>query len=74
MSFKGFTLSYIKSMRLYYAFITGIAGWIGVSFHNFCMPDYLDYSIKKGKSTIRIHTAKTVRNPSAARKDDRLSE
>jgi geranylgeranylglycerol-phosphate geranylgeranyltransferase len=34
-----FLLAYVKSMRLYYAFITGIAGWIGVSFYRFCMPD-----------------------------------
>jgi geranylgeranylglycerol-phosphate geranylgeranyltransferase len=38
-----FVLAYIKSMRLYYAFITGIAGWIGVSFYNFCMPDRFSY-------------------------------
>ncbi len=31
----GFTKAYIKSMRLYYAFVTGIAGWVGVSFYNF---------------------------------------
>lgn len=29
---KKFLFAYLKSMRLYYAFITGIAGWIGVSF------------------------------------------
>lgn len=28
-----FAKAYIKSMRLYYAFITGIAGWIGVAFY-----------------------------------------
>lgn len=28
-----FIKSYIKSMRLYYAFLTGIPGWIGVSFY-----------------------------------------
>jgi geranylgeranylglycerol-phosphate geranylgeranyltransferase len=39
-----FVQAYIKSMRLYYAFITGIAGWIGVSFYNFCMPDRFDYT------------------------------
>ena len=43
MIIKRFILAYIKSMRLYYAFITGIAGWIGVSFYNFCMPEYIDY-------------------------------
>ena len=32
---KNFIKSYIKSMRLYYAFITGIAGWIGMSFYEY---------------------------------------
>lgn len=36
---KRFAVAYIKSMRPYYAFITGIAGWIGVSFYSYCMPD-----------------------------------
>jgi len=39
-----FITAYIKSMRLYYAFITGIAGWIGVSFYNFCMPEQFSWS------------------------------
>jgi len=30
-------------MRLYYAFVTGIAGWIGVSFYQFCRPDLFDH-------------------------------
>ena len=30
---KKFFFAYIKTMRLYYAFITGIAGWLGVSFY-----------------------------------------
>jgi geranylgeranylglycerol-phosphate geranylgeranyltransferase len=34
-----FLRAYIKSMRLYYAFITGIAGWVGVSFYQFCFPE-----------------------------------
>ena len=34
-----FVVAYIKSMRLYYAFVTGIAGWLGVSFYRFCAPD-----------------------------------
>jgi geranylgeranylglycerol-phosphate geranylgeranyltransferase len=38
-----FIYAYVKSMRLYYAFITGIAGWIGVSFYKFCMPDEFNY-------------------------------
>ncbi|MFC1586905.1 UbiA family prenyltransferase [Planctomycetota bacterium] len=43
-----FVKAYIKSMRLYYAFITGIAGWIGVSFYHFCMPQNMDH----GRSAI----------------------
>lgn len=38
-----FARAYIKSMRLYYAFITGIAGWIGVSFYHFCRPEDVDH-------------------------------
>lgn len=30
-----FLWAYLKSMRLYYAFVTGIAGWIGVAFYDF---------------------------------------
>ncbi|EHQ89267.1 UbiA family prenyltransferase [Desulfosporosinus youngiae] len=30
-----FIKAYIKSMRLYYAFVTGIAGWIGMSFYEY---------------------------------------
>jgi len=43
MSLGRFLWAYVKSMRLYYAFITGIAGWIGVSFYGFCMPDHVSY-------------------------------
>ncbi len=43
MNSKRFAFAYIKSMRLYYAFVTGIAGWIGVSFYNFCMPENVNY-------------------------------
>ncbi|MCX6826416.1 MAG: UbiA prenyltransferase family protein [candidate division Zixibacteria bacterium] len=38
-----FLKAYVKSMRLYYAFVTGIAGWIGVSFYDFCAPGRTDY-------------------------------
>ncbi|SHI12967.1 UbiA family prenyltransferase [Desulfosporosinus lacus] len=30
-----FIRAYIKSMRLYYAFVTGIAGWIGMAFYEY---------------------------------------
>lgn len=32
--------SYIKSMRLYYAFITGIPGWLGVAFYEHMATDF----------------------------------
>ncbi len=31
----GFIKAYVKSMRLYYAFITGIAGWLGIAFYEY---------------------------------------
>ncbi len=34
-----FIFAYIKSMRLYYAFITGITGWVGVAFYSFLNPE-----------------------------------
>ena len=34
-----FLIAYVKSMRLYYAFVTGIAGWVGVAFYQFKAPD-----------------------------------
>ena len=36
---KSIAVNYIRSMRLYYAFITGISGWIGVAFYQFLFPD-----------------------------------
>jgi geranylgeranylglycerol-phosphate geranylgeranyltransferase len=30
-----FARAYVKSMRLYYSFVTGIAGWIGVSYYEY---------------------------------------
>lgn len=41
-----FFKAYVKSMRLYYAFVTGIAGWIGVSFYKFIDPQAV--SLLKG--------------------------
>ncbi|WP_163711787.1 UbiA family prenyltransferase [Mangrovibacterium lignilyticum] len=31
----GFLKAYVKSMRLYYAFVTGIVGWLGISYYQF---------------------------------------
>jgi len=35
---KNVAVNYVKSMRLYYAFITGISGWVGVAFYQFLFP------------------------------------
>lgn len=32
---KQFIIAYVKSMRLYYAFVTGIVGWLGVSYYQY---------------------------------------
>lgn len=41
-----FIKAYVKSMRLYYAFITGIAGWLGVAFYEFITKtQYFDIQI-----------------------------
>jgi geranylgeranylglycerol-phosphate geranylgeranyltransferase len=34
-----FLKAYVRSMRLYYAFVTGIAGWIGVAFARYLFPE-----------------------------------
>lgn len=34
-----FAVNYVKSMRLYYAFITGVSGWIGVAFYHYLFPE-----------------------------------
>ncbi len=43
---------YVKSMRPYYSFITGIAGWIGVSFARFLYPE--DSSVVKAFMVLLI--------------------
>ena len=42
-----FLKAYIKSMRLYYSFITGISGWIGIAFY--------EYIAGSSFRTIEIH-------------------
>lgn len=37
-----FAKSYVRSMRLYYAFVTGIAGWVGVSFYQRIAPEHFE--------------------------------
>ncbi len=43
MAAVAFARAYIKSMRLYYAFVTGIAGWVGVSFYHWLRPDQVNW-------------------------------
>lgn len=45
-----FLKAYIKSMRIYYAFITGIAGWVGVSYYEYTIKN--SYAAMQGDSTI----------------------
>ena len=40
---KRVAANYIRSMRLYYAFITGISGWVGVAFYQFLFPGAVPY-------------------------------
>jgi hypothetical protein len=35
-----FLKTYVKSMRRYYSFINGIAGWLGVSFYEHIAMDF----------------------------------
>lgn len=35
VSLSGFIKAYVRSMRLYYSFVTGIAGWVGVSYYQY---------------------------------------
>lgn len=38
-----FIWAYIKSMRLYYAFVTGIAGWVGVAYYEYVAKEPIDF-------------------------------
>ncbi len=55
-----FLKAYIKSMRLYYSFVTGIAGWIGVSFYQYAA----NSEGTRGTSTI----ARTIETPTPPEK------
>mgnify|MGYP000106115465 CR=1 FL=1 len=37
-----FIWAYIKSMRLYYAFVTGISGWVGVAYYEYIAKEPVD--------------------------------
>jgi geranylgeranylglycerol-phosphate geranylgeranyltransferase len=52
-----FTKAYIKSMRLYYSFVTGIAGWIGVAYYQFIANSYEKIGTSNIEATIETPTA-----------------
>jgi geranylgeranylglycerol-phosphate geranylgeranyltransferase len=41
-----FIRAYIKSMRLYYSFVTGMAGWLGVAYYEYLATNPLEHSIE----------------------------
>ncbi len=48
-----FLTAYVKSMRLYYSFVTGIAGWIGVSYYEFVATKSLERTVEVPPSDLR---------------------
>jgi geranylgeranylglycerol-phosphate geranylgeranyltransferase len=52
-----FMVAYIKSMRLYYSFITGIAGWIGVSHYQFVADPKYSNPMSGFVQTIEVPTS-----------------
>lgn len=51
-----FLRAYIKSMRLYYSFITGICGWIGVSFYQHIAQVYGPMGSRDPQHTLEMPT------------------
>ena len=41
-----FIRAYIKSMRLYYSFVTGIAGWLGVAYYEYLVANPAVHTIE----------------------------
>lgn len=51
-----FVKAYVKSMRLYYSFVTGIAGWIGVSHYQFVADPKYNNPMSDFIQTIEVPT------------------
>ncbi|MBN2143417.1 MAG: UbiA family prenyltransferase [Candidatus Aureabacteria bacterium] len=76
-----FIKAYIKSMRLYYAFITGIAGWLGLSFYEHIATDFRTVEImpadeKKGVILILLFLSwgiNQIFNDLLGLKEDRIN-
>jgi geranylgeranylglycerol-phosphate geranylgeranyltransferase len=45
-----FFKAYIKSMRLYYSFVTGMAGWLGVAYYEYLAAHPLEQSVETAPS------------------------
>jgi geranylgeranylglycerol-phosphate geranylgeranyltransferase len=50
---RTFIVAYVKSMRLYYSFITGIAGWIGVAYYDFLARSETLHTIEIAPSSMK---------------------
>jgi geranylgeranylglycerol-phosphate geranylgeranyltransferase len=44
--FLRFATAYVRSMRLYYSFVTGIAGWIGVAYYDYLASSPLQRTVE----------------------------
>ena len=56
---KQFLKAYIKSMRLYYSFVTGIVGWLGVSYYQYIADENYYNPMSKFIQTIQESTPLT---------------
>jgi len=76
-----FIEQYIKSMRLYYSFITGIAGWLGVSFYQHIATDFRTVEVlpsveKKGIILVLLFLSwgiNQIFNDYLGRKEDKIN-
>ncbi len=57
-----FLKAYVKSMRLYYSFVTGIAGWLGVAFYQYVA------ELQIGEQIARSAVARTIETPTPVEK------
>ncbi len=53
----GFSKAYVKSMRLYYSFITGIAGMLGLSYYQFVAHTQGSIALSDLRRTVEVPTS-----------------
>lgn len=56
-AFIGFAQAYVKSMRLYYSFITGIAGMVGLAYYQYVAHSTGQIALSELQRTVEIPTA-----------------